>query len=100
MDDPRFISACEEFEKLGESAVRSAITTGEFKVSNPSIPRHSFAVEWCRLKDLARSESSIADIRRDVRIDRYIAIAAVIIAAIAAHKEIKWLITSLISWPH
>ena len=108
MDDPRWIAACAEFESLGESTVRAAVTGGDWK-SVP--PKHAFAIEWCRLKDEARAAASSAkrdareeetlsiarEAMRAVRKDRYIAIAAITIAAIAAHKEIIWLVSSVIS---
>lgn len=49
-------------------------------------------------KDASRIASeTISFTRRAVSIDRIIAIAAIIIAVIAAHKEIRWLITSFVN---
>lgn len=90
-DDSRYKSFCEKFEKSGESGIRVGILTGEFKLTPL---KHESAIEWCRLRDKA----SMAKIRRDVHIDRYIAITAVIIAAIAAHKEIKSIGSFVIAW--
>ena len=74
--------------------------------------------EWLRRKDVEREDARVAvrdareeetlsiakeankiarSIRRDVRIDRAMAIAAIIIAAIAANKEIRWLISFVIN---
>jgi hypothetical protein len=105
-----------EFEALDEDGVRTKLASNEWAL----LPTKSGLAElWLKSKDdaraaassakrdaredetlaIAREANSIArDALRAVRKDRYIAIAAIIIAAIAAHKEIKWLITSVISW--
>ena len=54
MNDARRTAAFAEFEKQGESSVRVAINTKEFKLTPL---KHEFAVEWCRLKDEARTHS-------------------------------------------
>ena len=77
-----------EFEALGEAEVRKRSMCGDL---------HTMKQEPARVWLALKAASSITAIRRDVRIDRYIAVTAVIIAAIAAHKEIRWLISSVIS---
>lgn len=97
-----------KLESIGESEVRLNLAQAAW-----SEPRKvALAKEWIRLKEEARALEASAkrDAREEetlaiaksaktsVRYDRYIAIAAIIIAAIAAHKEIKWLVSSVISW--
>jgi hypothetical protein len=102
-----------DFEKQGESAVRIATLSPAW---NNDRYRLGMATEWLRLKDEeralaasklrdAREEETLSIAReaneiarrssREVRKDRLIAIAAVIIAAIAARKEI-WSFIQLI----
>lgn len=85
-----------ELDALGEEEVRVRFSVT--KQFGDVGPKHELTKLWLSDKRDAREAVSMAKIRRDVRIDRYIAIAAIIIAAIAAHKEIKWLISSVISW--
>lgn len=85
-----------ELDELGEDEVRVRFSVT--KQFGDVGAKHELTKLWLADKRDAREAASMAKIRRDVRIDRYIAIAAVIIAAIAAHKEIKWLISSVISW--
>lgn len=73
--------------------------------------KHELVSEWLRRKEEARAlevaakrdareEATLAlakSIKASVRYNRYIAIAALIIAAAAAHKEIMWLVSSVIS---
>jgi hypothetical protein len=96
-EDSRYKEFCKEFEKSGESGVRVGILTGEFK-STPL--KHECAIEWCRRQEENRIIASSS--KRDEREIKtlWIAIAAMVIAAISAHKDIMWLITSFISWPH
>ncbi|MBU1225034.1 MAG: hypothetical protein KKA22_14855 [Gammaproteobacteria bacterium] len=85
-----------ELDALGEEDVR--IRFSVTKQFGDVGPKHELAKLWLSDKREAREAASMAKIRRDVRVDRYIAIAAIIIAAIAAHAEIKWLISLVISW--
>ena len=108
-------SYCSQFDKEGESAIRIAVESSTWQYDPPT---RAAAIEWLRLKDvervseasakrdtreeetlaIAKEANSIArSASREVRKDRIIAIAAIIIAAISAHKEIKWLIWSVIS---
>lgn len=101
-----------DFEKQGESAVRIATLSPAWNNDRVTL---GMATEWLRLKDeeralaasklrdareaetlsIAREANDIARLSfRAVRKDRYIAIAAVIIAAIAAREEIG----SFIRW--
>lgn len=97
------------FESMGETEVR-------LMDANPNLPPMSedirYSRVWLALREadkrdkreeetlsIARDANAIAlSAKASVRYDRYIAIAAVIIAAIAAHKEIRWLISSVMSW--
>lgn len=89
-----------ELERLGESEVRYFLADMmETKNFDEIIAR-----EWLSQREQARYEN--AALRRDSRESKtlLIAIAAMIIAAIAAHKEIIWIAHSLkeivISWFH
>jgi hypothetical protein len=97
-----------KLESIGESAARLNLAQAAW-----SEPRKvALAKEWLRLKEEsraleasakrdAREEETLAiakSAKASVKYDRYIAIAAIIIAAIAAHKEIMWLIKSAMSW--
>ena len=87
-------------ESLGESVVRKGLVAGDFG-DTPTYFDRLVAERWLSAKDHA--SATAASTKRDKREQRtlYIAIAAMVIAAMSAHKEIKWLITSLISLlPH
>ena len=107
-EDPRYAAWRSEFESLGEEGVRM-MDSGSQVVPDERI---RFSRVWLKQQEEARALAASAkrDAREEetlaiaksaqvaVRYDRYIAIAAVIIAAIAAHKEFMWLIRSVISW--
>ena len=117
MDKNQLSSYFSEFEKLGESVVRSTIPTW----SSYDKDKASAASEWCRQLDERRSteasskrdereEQTLSIAREANRIassalaearfanrsrwkDRIITIVAIIIAAIAARDDIIWLIS-------
>lgn len=105
--DPRYAAWRSEFESLGEEGVRM-MDSGSQAVPDDRI---RFSRVWLKQQEEARAlatsdkrdkreEETLAiakSAKASVRYDRYIAIAAVIIATIAAHKEIKWLISSVMS---
>jgi hypothetical protein len=74
------------FDKLGEAVVRFNVSSGKWGGTEASLAR-----SWLEMRSSAK---------RDARETKtlFISVAAIIISIIAAHKEIKWLITSLISW--
>jgi hypothetical protein len=85
-----------ELDALGEDEVRVRFSVT--KQFGDVGPKHELAKLWLARKDSAK---------RDAREERTLSLAsranriayiAVIIAAIAAHKEIKLLISSVISW--
>lgn len=94
---------------LGEDSVRVRLAIGEW---GNNCDRSRLVELWLSKQDAARALEAAAkrDAREEatlaiarsakasVRYDRYIAIAAVIIAAIAAREDIKWLAWSVISW--
>lgn len=86
-EDPEKAKTFALFESMSEIDVR-------LMDANPSGPPVSETVRYSRAWLAARNSA-----KRDAREieTRRIAIAAVMIAAIAAIKEIKWLITSIIS---
>ena len=61
---------------------------------------HNFALSWLEGKEAElrdeRESEAMRSMRREVRKDRIIAIAAIIIAVIAAREDIKWLISWLL----
>ena len=99
-----------ELDALGEDEVRVRFSVT--KQFGDVGPKHELTKLWLAHKDsakrdareektlkIAKEANSIArSASREVRKDRIIAIAAIIIAAIAAHEEIMWLISSVISW--
>lgn len=82
------------FERVGENELRFMLVD-EFP---DLIFDEEVAKEWLLSKERERADS--AALARDARETNTlrIAIAAIIIAAISSAKEIKWLITSFISW--
>ena len=107
-EDSRHAAWRSEFESLGEEGVRMMDSGSQAMPED----RIRFSRVWLKQQEEARAFAAFAkrDAREEetlaiaksakaaVRYDRYIAIVAVIIAAIAARKEIMWLIRSVISW--
>ncbi len=96
----------QDLEAKGERSVSDDLDSGKY--GDQRLAPAAFVSAWLADKEFARREEAIS-IARDanaialramaaVRYDRYITIAAVIIAAIAAHKEINWLVSSVMSW--
>ena len=85
-----------ELDAIGEDDVRVKFSVA--KQWGDVGPKHALVLLW--LKDKEDKRASASSAKRDLREQRtlYIAIAAMIIAAIAAHKEIALLISSVISW--
>ena len=107
MSSPGSLPYREEFEKHGETMVRFKFSGKPGEVGRAADvwveEQRILREEAASAKRDAREEETLAiakSAKASVRYDRYIAITAVIIAAIAAHKEIKWLISSVISWLH
>lgn len=95
-------------ETVGEEQVRINYIKS---VYGDQGPKRKLVAEWLRRKEEARALEAVAkrDTREEatlaiaksarvsVRINRYLALAALLIAAIAAHDEIAWLVATLIS---
>ena len=86
----------QDLDAMGERAVRDVLNSGKW--GHAGLAPFAFVAAWLADKEFVRAEASSA--KRDAREERtlHIAIAAMIIAAIAAHNEIKWLITSVMAW--
>lgn len=91
-----------ELDAMGERAVRDALHSGKY--GHSGIATFAFVSAWLADAEFARIAASSA--KRDAREENIsllasranlIAYSALIIAAIAAHKEIRWLISSVIS---
>lgn len=96
-------------DAIGEDQVRINIIK---KIYGDHGAKRELTLEWLRRKEESRAteasdkrdkrEEETLDIAKSakdsVRYDRYIAITAIIIAAIAARADIKWFISSVISW--
>lgn len=85
-----------ELDALGEEEVRVRFSVT--KQFGDVGPKHELTKLW--LSDRAEARHAKREARRDRRenITLTVAIAAAIIAAIAARADIKWLISSVISW--
>lgn len=82
-------------DAVGENQVRINLIK---KIYGDHGAKRELTLEWLRRKEEERSlEASAKRDAREIKTLR-IAILAIIIAAIAATREIKWLITSIISW--
>ena len=90
-----------KLDAIGEPDVRVKFATGEWRDNI----RSGLVTIWLKSKDDERS--AISSSKRDARESKaislasranLIAISAFIIAVIAAHKEIKWLINSVMVW--
>lgn len=83
-------------EETGEVNVRLKLAKNEY--GGPGSSGHAVASEWLRLKEEGRAIAASA--KRDAREARTlcIAITALIIAAIAARKEIWSLIIIILQW--
>ncbi len=89
-----------ELEALGEREVYIQLAHGVWEGR-----QERYVLEWINQKSAERAEAAAS--KRDAREERTsalaaranrIAITALIIAAMASAKEIKWLITSLMAW--
>ena len=90
-----------EFALLGEENARMVDPGAHIAPSDKVIFLRVWLAMLESAKRDAREEETLAiakSAKASVKYDRYIAIAAIIIAAIAAHKEIKWLVSSVMSW--
>lgn len=83
-------------EKSGEAEVRAALDRGDEWVTHAG--RQKIAEGWLARKDSAKRDAQKVHTSRLAARANLIALTAVIIAAIAAHKEIMWLISSVMSW--
>jgi hypothetical protein len=92
-------------EKLGVEGVLLEMAKGDGRLGRPGSELRADIEYWLNLKRTERDLASSA--KRDARELKtlalasranLIAISAVIIAAIAAHTEIMWLVSSVISW--
>ena len=104
-ETPQQLAWRKEFESWPESKARmfSEASTTSICFDEHKAFARAWLAERAEAKRDAREAETMAiakSAKASVRYDRYIAIAAMIIAAIAAHKEIKWLITYVISWLH
>lgn len=95
----------DEFEKHGETGVRFKFAGKPGEIGRAAdvwlAEQQAKREEEAAVKRDAREEETLAiakSAKDSVRYDRYIAITAVIIATIAAHKEIKWLFSSFMLW--
>lgn len=103
MKDSEWLSVCAEFDGLGESEVRASMARGDWTLYPI---KYGCAVEWCRLKEEARSSAAAA--RAEAREEESlsisrkalsnseratrIAISAIVLSIIMAMYEIiKWL---------
>jgi hypothetical protein len=94
--DKKFIA---KLEAMPLEQARRELASGTF--GRVGSPNHSFALSWLAVKEAefrdSREASFQRSMRRAVRIDRIIAMIAIIIAAIAARDEIMWLISLLLN---
>jgi hypothetical protein len=103
MKESEWLSVCAEFDAMGESAVRSSMARGDWKL----LPlKYECAAEWCRRNEEERSSAAAA--RAEAREEESlsisrkalsnseratrIAISAIVLSIImAAYEIIKWL---------
>jgi len=93
-EDPRHAAWRSEFESLGEEGVRM-MDSGSQAVPDDRI---RFSRVWLKERDDSRRSARDDKTHSLAKWANYIAVTALLIAAIAAHKEIKWLISSVMSW--
>jgi len=82
-----------EMESLGEEAVRLKLSNLEWEGTQAKAAEHWLAISDSRKRD-AREERTLSIASRANRL----ALIAIAIAAIAAAREIKWLINSITGW--